>query len=143
MQHLGEDRGDQDQGQAGGQPVHGDLAAEQQRQRMRGKDQLFETAVFVVSAEQGIEREQPGQQDGDEHDAGRNPRKLVRLGPEREREQDDHDDREQGRVERIAPSAPGQQQVAPDHGGAGTGIGAVSHAVALSGSRRGLPVVKT
>ena len=70
-------------------------------------------AVLVVAAEQGVECEQAGQQYRDVHHARGDPPQLLRLGSEHEREQRDHDQREQDRIGRIAAPAPDQGQVAP------------------------------
>src|SRR5690606_37413951 len=107
-------RGGQQQRHRRGQPVHQHLAEQHQRQRLRRQQQHFQAAVFQVAAEQGVQRQQPGQQQRHPHHARGDQRQGGFLRPDREREQGGDEQREQHRVQGVAAPAPDQQQVAPD-----------------------------
>ncbi len=101
------------QGQAREQPVRGSARKQNQRQRVRAQGQLFKTTVFEIGLENALHGQQGREQRGDPDDAGPDFREQIGTRAQCQREQADHDDKEEQGLQQFAETPHGHAQVAP------------------------------
>src|SRR5690606_19124305 len=109
---LGQERRRNQQGQGGGRPVHEGAYPNQPAQRDRSQHPLLQRAILGIAAEQGVQREQPGQQYGHPQHGGGDGGEGLRFAAQCERKQHHHQQGEQGGLQGVAASSPQQAQVA-------------------------------
>jgi hypothetical protein len=93
------------------------LGQHRQFQRHACGKQHVERSVGLIGGEQMVEREQAGEQGAEPQDRRADALEQREVGPERERHQRHHDEKEQHAHEGAAADAQGESDVTREQGG--------------------------